>query len=161
MVPSKKTRPKVTEDLGSVLEKDGWTESLLAGEETGPPSTAKCSEHFMEAPDVTISPGVAMKGQLSFPKLLRVEGSFSGSLDCGGDVVVASGGLLESDVVNDRGYLLIEGKLVGNVQARRVQLAKTGHLFGDVICNSFIIAPGAVIIGSAQVRPEPPTKSLG
>ena len=158
-VPKKKTRvPHRDEhqDLGD----DGWTESMLEVEEQPVPSTAK-SEHFADAPDVTISPGVAMKGQLSFPKLLRVEGSFSGSLDCGGDIVVASGGVLESDVHNDRGYLLIEGKLIGNVQARRVQIAKSGHLFGDVICNSFIIAPGAVIIGTAQVRPEPPEKNLG
>mmetsp|Transcript_21858 Transcript_21858/g.67280 ORF Transcript_21858/g.67280 Transcript_21858/m.67280 type:complete len:185 (-) Transcript_21858:315-869(-) len=168
-VPKKSRAAKPVEETTTTTylmqDHDGWTEScLLEGEEAdrnGPPSTARGSEHFVDPPDVTISPGVAMKGSLSFPKLLRVEGSFQGSLECGGDIVVANGGLLESDVTNDRGYLLIEGKLVGNVHARRVQIAKSGHLFGDVVCNSFIIAPGAVVVGTAQVRPEPPEKCLG
>ena len=110
---------------------------------------------------MTISAGVGMKGELSFPKLLRVEGTFSGSLKCGGDIVVAPGGTLEADVVNEKGYLLVEGKVVGNVSARRVQIAQSGHVFGDITCNSFIIAPGAVVIGACQVRPEPPEKNLG
>lgn len=126
--------------------------------EEEPTPSAPPSEHFVDPPDVTISPGVTMVGELSFPKLLRVEGSFSGSLRCGGDIVVAEGGLLESDVVNDRGYLLVEGKLVGNVRARRVQVSKTGHIFGDMTCNSIILAPGAVVVGDCQVRPEPPEK---
>ncbi|KAJ8609700.1 hypothetical protein CTAYLR_008436 [Chrysophaeum taylorii] len=120
-------------------------------------------EEFQEdtVADVTISRGVAMKGELSFPKLLRVEGTFQGSLHCGGgDIIVADGGVLESNVATDGGYLLIEGKLVGDVQARRVQVAKTGHVFGNVTCNSFIVAPGAVVIGDCQVRPEPPEKHL-
>ena len=54
-------------------------------DEPAPPS-AQPSEHFVGAPDVTISRGVSMKGELSFPKLLRVEGTFTGSLNCGGDI---------------------------------------------------------------------------
>ena len=75
--------------------------------------------------------------------------------------VVAPSGVLESDVRNEGGYLLVEGKLVGNVQVRRIELAETGQVFGDVTCNSFIIAPGAIIVGACQVRPEPPEKILG
>ena len=74
------------------------------------PASAAPSEHFADPPDVTISTGVGMRGELSFPKLLRVEGHFAGTLTCGGDVV---------------------------------------------------IAPGAVVIGACQVRPEPPEKNLG
>ena len=125
------------------------------------PPSAPPSEHFVHPPDVTISSGVAMKGELSFPKLLRVEGSFVGSLKAGGDIVVAPGGTLESDVNNDSGYLLVEGKVIGNVSVRRVQISQSGHVFGDITCNSFIIAPGAVVIGACQVRPEPPEKNLG
>ena len=125
------------------------------------PPSAPPSEHFVDPPDVTISSGVAMKGELSFPKLLRVEGSFVGSLKAGGDIVVAPGGTLESDVNNDSGYLLVEGKVIGNVSVRRVQISQSGHVFGDITCNSFIIAPGAVVIGACQVRPEPPEKNLG
>lgn len=111
-----------------------------------------------ESPDVTISSGVSMVGELCFPKLLRVEGSFKGSLDCGGDIVIADGGLLESNVNNERGYLLVEGKLIGTVNAKRVQVSRTGQLFGDVTCNSVMIAPGAIVVGECQVRPEPPEK---
>ncbi|KAJ1458632.1 polymer-forming cytoskeletal-domain-containing protein [Pelagophyceae sp. CCMP2097] len=124
------------------------------------PSTAN-SEHFADPPDVTISKGVSMKGELSFPKLLRVEGKFSGSLKCGGDIIVALGGILESDVRSETGYVLVEGKLVGNVAARRIQIAETGFVYGDITCNSFIIAPGAIVIGACQVRPEPPEKNIG
>lgn len=123
-----------------------------------PPSAV--SEHFVDPPDLTISAGVSMKGELSFPKLLRVEGSFSGSLDCGGDLVVSATGTVESDFTNDHGYVLVEGKVVGDIAARRLQVASTGHVFGNVTCNSFIIAPGAIVVGDCQVRPEPPDKNL-
>ena len=125
------------------------------------PASAAPSEHFADPPDVTISTGVGMRGELSFPKLLRVEGHFAGTLTCGGDVVIAPGGTLEADVDNANGYLLVEGTVLGNVNARRVQIAATGRVFGDITCNSFIIAPGAVVIGACQVRPEPPEKNLG
>ena len=125
------------------------------------PQSASSELHFADAPDVTISTGVGMRGELSFPKLLRVEGHFAGTLTCGGDVVVAPGGTLEADVDNANGYLLVEGTVLGNVNARRVQIASTGRVFGDITCNSFIIAPGACVIGAGQVRPEPPEKNLG
>ena len=125
------------------------------------PASAAPSEHFADPPDVTISTGVGMRGELSFPKLLRVEGHFAGTLTCGGHVVIAPGGTLEADVDNANGYLLVEGTVLGNVNARRVQIAATGRVFGDITCNSFIIAPGAVVIGACQVRPEPPEKNLG
>jgi len=112
------------------------------------PASAAPSEHFADPPDVTISTGVGMRGELSFPKLLRVEGHFAGTLTCGGDVVIAPGGTLEADVDNANGYLLVEGTVLGNVNARRVQIAATGRVFGDITCNSFIIAPGAVVIGA-------------
>ncbi|KAH8046981.1 cysteine desulfurase [Aureococcus anophagefferens] len=101
------------------------------------PPSAPPSEHFVDPPDVTIS------------------------LKAGGDIVVAPTGTLESDIDNDGGYLLVEGKVIGNVSVRRVQISSSGHIFGDITCNSFIIAPGAVVIGACQVRPEPPEKNLG
>ena len=54
---------------------------------------------------------------MSFPKLLRVEGHFAGTLTCGGDVVIAPGGTPEADVDNANGYLLVRAVL-GNVNAR-------------------------------------------
>lgn len=125
-----------------------------------PSSELYANEHFLDPPDVTISPGVSMVGDLSFPKLLRVEGSFKGSLQCGGDIIVAEGGVLESDVVNERGYLLVGGKLIGNINARRIQISETGQIFGNIMCNSLIIATGAIVIGDCQVRPQPPEKHL-
>ena len=37
------------------------------------PASAAPSEHFADPPDVTISTGVGMRGELSFPKLLRLD----------------------------------------------------------------------------------------
>lgn len=163
--------PERGEDMMGGMYNSGHDDLYSMGEPAPPsdagggglkrPPSAAPSEHFVDPPDVTISSGVAMKGELSFPKLLRVEGSFVGSLNAGGDIVVAPGGTLQSDVNNDSGYLLVEGKVIGNVSVRRVQLSQSGRIFGDITCNSFIIAPGAIVIGACQVRPEPPEKNLG
>ena len=94
------------------------------------PASAAPSEHFADPPDVTISTGVGMRGELSFPKLLRVEGHFAGTLTCGGDVVIAPGGTLEADVDNANGYLLVEGTVLGNVNARGCRSRRRGASSG-------------------------------
>ncbi|KAH8049006.1 cysteine desulfurase [Aureococcus anophagefferens] len=154
MPPKKGNRRKVPVPPS---EDDDDLHSYHASHHSYVPSPERVDDHMDEDPygDDLYS------GELSFPKLLRVEGSFVGSLKAGGDIVVAPTGTLESDIDNDGGYLLVEGKVIGNVSVRRVQISSSGHIFGDITCNSFIIAPGAVVIGACQVRPEPPEKNLG
>ncbi|CAM9459500.1 unnamed protein product, partial [Choristocarpus tenellus] len=52
----------------------------------------------VDTPETTIGPNVHMKGELSFQRLLRVDGSFTGKLDSQGDLIVGAEGLIRGNI---------------------------------------------------------------
>ena len=90
------------------------------------------------------------KGDLSFDKSVKVLGSFEGRIDTKGDLVVASGGMLQADV--EAGNIIIEGELNGNVAAKdMVELKQSARLQGDLRCERLIVTEGARFVGHCSV----------
>ena len=90
------------------------------------------------------------KGELSFEKSVKVLGSFEGRIDTKGDLVVASGGMLQADV--EAGNIIIEGELNGNVAAKdMVELKQSARLQGDLRCERLIVTEGARFVGHCSV----------
>ncbi len=90
------------------------------------------------------------KGDLSFDKSVKVLGSFEGRIDTKGDLVVASGGMLQADV--EAGNIIIEGELNGNVAAKdMVELKESARLQGDLRCERLIVTEGARFVGHCSV----------
>ena len=90
------------------------------------------------------------KGDLSFEKSVKVLGSFEGRIDTKGDLVVASGGMLQADV--EAGNIIIEGELNGNVAAKdMVELKQSARLQGDMRCERLIVTEGARFVGHCSV----------
>ncbi len=90
------------------------------------------------------------KGDLSFDKSVKVLGSFEGRIDTKGDLLVASGGMLQADV--EAGNIVIEGELNGNVAAKdMVELKESARLQGDLRCERLIVTEGARFVGHCSV----------
>jgi len=84
------------------------------------------------------------------PKSVKVLGSFEGRIDTKGDLVVASGGMLQADV--EAGNIIIEGELNGNVAAKdMVELKQSARLQGDMRCERLIVTEGARFVGHCSV----------
>ena len=97
-----------------------------------------------------IGPDAKFKGELSFDKGVKVLGIFEGRIDTKGDLVVASGGMLQADV--EAGNIIIEGELNGNVAAKDlVELKQSARLQGDLRCERLIVTEGARFVGHCSV----------
>ncbi|CAM9517851.1 unnamed protein product [Chrysoparadoxa australica] len=110
-----------------------------------------------ETPETTIGAHVNMKGELSFEKLLRIDGSFDGKLISTGDLIVGPSGLLKGNIA-DMGEVIIEGRVVGNLACERILLKGQAQVHGDVTCKVLQLDPGVCISGKLNVHPDAPDK---
>ncbi|GMI38850.1 hypothetical protein TeGR_g11899 [Tetraparma gracilis] len=110
-----------------------------------------------EVPETTIGENVTVTGKLAFEKLLRIDGSFEGELDSDGDLIIGRTGKLVGDVAG-MGELIIDGKVVGNLQASKIELRAKASVFGNVTCRSLTMDPTCVVVGSMNVNPFAPAE---
>jgi cytoskeletal protein CcmA (bactofilin family) len=107
-----------------------------------------------ERPEIatTLGPDTTFKGTMTFEKPLKVDGTFEGELHTNGYLIVGKSGQVKADL--NVGETRIEGKVSGNVNAeRRVDLAPTAVLHGDIKANRLAIAEGATFVGHCDVNP--------
>ena len=75
-----------------------------------------------EKPETSIGLGVSIAGELSFERLLRIDGTFEGKLvSQGGSVVVGKRGTLIADVTMET-LVVDSGRVLGDVQVERLVL---------------------------------------
>ena len=94
----------------------------------------------------TIGPDAFFKGHLKFEKGARLLGRFEGEISSTGELVVAQGARINADVKVDS--IRIDGELKGNLNvAAKVQLSSSGRVEGDIQASRLEVAEGAVLIG--------------
>jgi cytoskeletal protein CcmA (bactofilin family) len=136
----------------------GGAETVSAVIETDPAlllQTMSMPQIFMGKPETTIGKGVAVRGQLKFVRVLRVDGKFTGTLSSAGSVIIGTSGTLVSNI-SGLSSILVEGKLVGHVICDNVIIRSTGSVFGNVTCKSFFAENGSILIGTANIHPKAP-----
>lgn len=72
-----------------------------------------------------------------------------------GDLIIGETGEVVGDI-NNMGSLLIDGKLVGNINVKRVCLRGQAQVFGDITCKSLQMDPTVVVVGKLNVHPKAP-----
>jgi cytoskeletal protein CcmA (bactofilin family) len=103
-----------------------------------------------DAPETTLGEGVSFKGELSFERLLRIDGSFEGELRSQGKVVVGPKGSVKANL-NLR-EAIIEGKIEGNLTIQeRLELRGNAIIYGDIRAKSLIVDEGVTIVGLVEV----------
>ena len=96
-----------------------------------------------------------MSGDFKFNHLLRVDGKFSGTLNSKGSVIIGTSGQLYTDVIG-LDAIMVEGKVVGNIESVSVILRGTGSIFGNISCKSFFADAGCTIVGTVNIHKESP-----
>lgn len=104
-----------------------------------------------------IGPDARFKGELSFDKSVRVEGSFDGQIKSKGMLHVAEGAHVTANV--EAANVKVEGECKGNlIVSEKLHLLATAKLEGDMRTNRLEIADGAIFVGNVvvgQVSAEP------
>ncbi len=86
-----------------------------------------------------------IEGKLSSSGNVRIDGTFTGTLDIKGNVLVGETARINADV--DARNISIAGAVRGNVTGNKVQLLRTGRIWGDINASALTMEEGAFIDG--------------
>lgn len=108
-----------------------------------------------------IGRGIEVTGDIVFADRLQVDGRVNGKMASGsGTLVIGESGRIEAEV--DVGICVIHGALHGNLIAReRVEIRKSGRVYGDVLTPVLLVEEGAVFNGAIKMGQEASTRGLG
>ena len=116
-----------------------------------------------------ISPAGARKAvRGSAPSILAADAVITGTLTCDGDMQID--GRVEGDVrsvslvIGEKAEihgeihaeeLIIRGRVIGRIRARKVQLCTTSHVEGDILHEAFAVESGAFFEGNCRHSDNP------
>ncbi len=105
-----------------------------------------------ETPETTIGKGVSIKGELSFQRLIRIDGSFEGTLNSEGKLIIGPTGTVISNL--ELSEAIIEGRVEGNLKVRgRLELRGEAQIQGDIAAKTLSVDEGVSILGEVRVTP--------
>ncbi|MCU0513377.1 MAG: polymer-forming cytoskeletal protein [Anaerolineae bacterium] len=91
-----------------------------------------------------------LEGVLTSSGNVRLDGTFSGTLDINGNVLVGETARITADV--DARNISIAGAVRGNVNGNKVQLLRTGRVWGDISATALTTEEGAFIDGRITMK---------
>lgn len=98
-----------------------------------------------------IGPGLHYTGALSGNSGVRIEGSFDGSIEIGGALIIAEGARVTANSIQ-AGVVSVAGTVKGNIVADKVEILSTGRVYGDLKTGSFASEEGAFLRGQITMR---------
>lgn len=100
--------------------------------------------------ETVLGAGSVMEGTLSSKGNVRLDGDFTGTLEITGNVLIGETAKINADV--DARNISIAGAVRGNVTGNKVQLLRTGRIWGDITANALTTEEGAFIDGKITME---------
>ncbi|MFN0065986.1 MAG: polymer-forming cytoskeletal protein, partial [Chlamydiales bacterium] len=102
---------------------------------------------------ITLGEGVTFRGELSFERLLRIDGVFEGQLLSQGKVIVGPKGVVKANLTLREA--IVEGVIEGNVTVQeKLELRGDARVIGDIVAKSICVDEGVTIEGHVSVKPQ-------
>jgi cytoskeletal protein CcmA (bactofilin family) len=131
--------------LSSILD-----ERKKSDEKSAPLLPHPFQPSMKEEPETTLGEGVVFRGELSFERLLRIDGIFEGELISKGKVIVGPTGRVKANL-NLR-EAIIEGRVEGNISVEeKLELRGEAVVIGNIEAKLFSSDFGVTIKGHVQV----------
>ena len=94
--------------------------------------------------------GTNLTGELKFAGIVRIDGSFHGSIDGGETLIVGSNAVIHADIrVRE---IEIHGQVFGNLEVEsRTEIYSSGKFKGDIHTPVLTIHPGGVLDGHSHM----------
>jgi cytoskeletal protein CcmA (bactofilin family) len=106
-----------------------------------------------ESPTTVLAKDDSLSGNLEIKGDARVLGTFSGEIDCGGELMVGGNAVVSANIRTRN--ITISGLVRGNVTAvGKLKITATGRLEGDARVGALIVQEGGVHHGVIRVHPE-------
>lgn len=101
--------------------------------------------------DTILADDIDFTGELTFSEPLMIKGSFKGEIKASGDLFVGTNAVVVARVEAER--VTSRGRIKGDVFAgRRVELASTATVQGDIDTPDLVIESGCVFNGVCAMR---------
>lgn len=95
--------------------------------------------------DTVLGANCEMEGVLRSRANVRLDGTFTGTLEIEGNVLVGETARITADI--NAKNVSIAGAVRGNVSGKKVQLLRTGRIWGDIHATALTTEEGAFIDG--------------
>jgi cytoskeletal protein CcmA (bactofilin family) len=110
-------------------------------------------EKVTERVDSVLGPGIAWQGQVSGTGGIRIDSAFDGEIALRGLVVIGEKGRVTCEHI--RGVtVIVAGSVKGDITANKVEITRTGRVWGDVVTKSFSTQEGAFLRGKITMEEE-------
>ncbi len=109
-----------------------------------------------EAPDrvdSVLGPAIAWQGQITGTGGVRIEGAFDGGIALRGLLVIGPQGRVTCEHIRAV-TVVVAGSVKGNITAQRVEITRSGRVWGDVVTTSFSTEEGAFLRGQIRMEEE-------
>ena len=100
----------------------------------------------------------SLKGELHSQANVRIDGSFEGSIDVDGNVLIGETARITADIHAHN--ITIGGAVRGDVVGQKIQILRTGRVWGDLNATSIVTEEGAFIDGKVSMGSHPAAKGL-
>jgi cytoskeletal protein CcmA (bactofilin family) len=111
------------------------------------------SEKISERVDSVFGPGIAWQGQVSGTGGVRIEGAFDGEISLRGLVVIGESGRVTCEHIRAM-TVIVAGSVKGDITANKVEITRTGRVWGNVVTISFSTQEGAFLRGKITMEEE-------
>jgi cytoskeletal protein CcmA (bactofilin family) len=115
------------------------------------PSTTAAQPAPVERITSVIGSGITWKGDLSGSGGVRVEGALEGDVALRGLLVVSETGKVTGQSLRAN-IVIVAGVVRGDITAEKVEIRKTGRMWGNVVTAAFATEEGSFLRG--QIRME-------
>lgn len=100
-----------------------------------------------------LSSGISWKGNLSGSGGVRIEGAFEGDIALRGMLVVGESGRVTCEQLRAN-VVIVAGAVRGDITAEKVEIRRTGRVWGDVVTAAFSTEEGAFLRGQIRMEEE-------
>jgi cytoskeletal protein CcmA (bactofilin family) len=94
--------------------------------------------------------GSSFRGELEFEDTIRIDGRFNGKISSKNELIVGEAAHVEGEV--HVGLIAISGTVEGKiVAARKIEIHRTGKVYGNIVTPVLVIEEGAVFEGECAM----------
>jgi len=95
--------------------------------------------------DTVLGPNSVLEGTFQSNANVRLDGTFSGALEINGNILIGETAKIKADI-NARN-ISVAGAVRGNITGKKVQVLRTGRVWGDIRATALTTEEGAFIDG--------------
>jgi cytoskeletal protein CcmA (bactofilin family) len=103
--------------------------------------------------ETVLGPGISIQGVLTGKGGVRIEGVFEGKIDIEGPLVIGEQGKVVSEEIRAPS-VVAGGTVQANVIADKVQVLRTGRVYGDVTTANLSTEEGGFLKGTIRMPEE-------